>query len=220
MSEALEKILSGGIVSICRKVYGNDLALLSDALSAGGVMLMEVTFDQADPDCLKKTGDAISMLRERHPEMCIGAGTVVTPVQVDTVNSVGGEFVISPNVDLGVISRTKELGLVSIPGAMTPSEILTAHNAGADVVKLFPAGWLGLKYIKDITAPISHVRLMATGGVTEDNLADFLAVGCMGAGIGSFLSDKKLIAAGDWAEFTRRASVLSGIFNDYMEGKK
>lgn len=152
------------------------------------------------------------MLRAAHGEnMHFGAGTVLSAEQVDAAARAGAEFMISPNTDPAVICRTKELGLISIPGAMTPTEILAAHNYGADLVKLFPAATLGLTYAKDILAPISHVKMIATAGITEENFAQFLKLGLAGAGISGRLTDKKLIADGDWAEFTRRAEAFRRI---------
>ncbi|WP_418482257.1 bifunctional 4-hydroxy-2-oxoglutarate aldolase/2-dehydro-3-deoxy-phosphogluconate aldolase [Dysosmobacter sp.] len=210
--DTLELINKSKVIAIVRKVYGSDLDKLSKALCDGGVKLIECTFDQIDPDCSKKTAQAISMLcHERGNDMRIGAGTVLSPEQVDVAYNAGAKFIISPNVNPAVIKRTKELGMISIPGAMTPSEILTAHDLGADLVKLFPAGTLGMKYIKDILAPITHVKLVATGGVTEDNFADFLALGMTGAGVSGRLTDKKLISEGNWAELSRRAAAFAEI---------
>ena len=140
-----------------------------------------------------------------------GAGTVLTKEQVKAAFDAGASYIISPNTNPEVIRYTKELGLVSIPGAMTPTEILLAHDCGADIVKLFPAATLGLRYVKDILAPISHVAIIATAGITEDNFAEFLKLGLKGAGISGRLTDKKLIAAGDWEEFTRRARAFVDI---------
>lgn len=203
------------IITICRKVYGQDLLNLATALCDGGVKLIEVTFDQADTDCIAKTSDAIRFLCEHFGDrMMFGAGTVLSREQVKAAADAGAKYIISPNTDPDVIRYTKELGLVSIPGAMTPSEIMTAHNLGADIVKLFPAGSLGLRYIKDILAPINHVKLCATGGVTEDNWGDYLALGFTSAGISSRLCDKKCIAEGNFAEITRRARAFSEVANN------
>lgn len=208
----LDFMLQHKVISIVRKVYGDDLLNLSDALCEGGVRLMECTFDQKDPDHLRKTQAAICSLRERHgDEMLIGAGTVVTPEQVVAAYEAGASYIISPNVCEAVIAKTKELGLISMPGALTPSEIMNAHYAGADLVKLFPANAFGMKYIKDIMAPISHVKLVATGGVTPENFQEYLALGMAGAGVGGYLSDKALIAAGNWEELTRRAKTFAAI---------
>lgn len=200
------------VIAICRKVYGQNLLDLAAALSAGGVKLMEVTFDQADPDCVEKTAQNIRALCGRFgSEMMFGAGTVLTREQVKAAADAGARYMISPNTDPEIITYTKELGLVSIPGAMTPSEIMTAHNLGADIVKLFPAGALGFRYIKDILAPISHVKLCATGGVTEENWGEYLDLGFAGAGISGRLCDKKCIASGNFAEITRRAQTFMAV---------
>ncbi|MEA4969664.1 MAG: bifunctional 4-hydroxy-2-oxoglutarate aldolase/2-dehydro-3-deoxy-phosphogluconate aldolase [Candidatus Pelethousia sp.] len=205
-------ILRNKVITICRKVYGVDLLHLAGALLAGGVKLIEVTFDQADPDCIPKTVQAIRSLNETYAgQMLFGAGTVLTGEQVEAAKEAGARYIISPNVDPAVIRRTKELGLVSIPGAMTPSEIITAHNQGADIVKLFPAGYLGFGYIKDILGPISHVKLCATGGVTEENLAQYLDLGFAGAGISGRLCDKGCIAAGDFEQIAARAQAFTNI---------
>lgn len=176
---------------------------------------MEVTFDQSDSDCIKKTTEAIqSLIKQFGMSMEIGAGTVLTKEQVKAAKDAGARYIISPNVDVEIIKYTKELGLISIPGAMTPSEILTAHNAGADFVKLFPSGTLGFNYIKDILAPINHVKLIATGGVNEETLPEYLKLGFAGAGVSGRLSDKKLISEGNFAEFTRRAQAFSKVISE------
>lgn len=212
-SRVLDLILEKKIITIVRGTYGDDLRKLAHALYDGGIRFMEVTFDQKDPDCIAKTAGAISMLNAEFAgcDFYAGAGTVLTKEQVKAASDAGASYIISPNTNPEVIRYTKELGLVSIPGAMTPTEILLAHDCGADIVKLFPAATLGLKYVKDILAPISHVAIIATAGITEENFAEFLKLGLKGAGISGRLTDKKLIAAGDWEEFTRRAKAFVDI---------
>lgn len=206
----VDLILEKKIITIVRGTYGEDLRRLAHALYDGGIRFMEVTFDQKDPDCIARTSDAISMLNKEFSGcgFYAGAGTVLSKEQVKAAYDAGASYIISPNTNPTVIRYTKELGMVSIPGAMTPTEILYAHDCGADIVKLFPAATLGLKYVKDILAPISHVAMIATAGITEENFAQFLNLGLKGAGISGRLTDKKLIAAGDWAEFTQRAKAF------------
>lgn len=202
-------ILENKIIAIVRRIYGDDLLKLAHALFDGGVKMIECTFDQQDPLCEEKTVNAISMLHaEFDDKMSFGAGTVLTSKQVDVAANAGAKYIISPSVKPAVINRTKELGLVSIPGAMTPTEILNAHDLGADIVKLFPATTLGFKYIKDILAPITHVKLIATGGVTEENFAEYLSLGFAGAGVSGRLADKKIIAAGDFDTIRHRATTF------------
>jgi 2-dehydro-3-deoxyphosphogluconate aldolase / (4S)-4-hydroxy-2-oxoglutarate aldolase len=205
-------IAANKVVVIVRKMYGEDLLNLSRALFAGGVRLMEVTFDQQDPLCAEKTAEAIKMLIAHHDDkMMFGAGTVLSVKQVDAACAAGARYIISPNFKAAVVEHTKKRGLVSIPGCMTPTEIIDAHDCGADFIKLFPATTLGFKYIKDILAPISHVKLVATGGVNEENFGEYLALGFAGAGISGRLTDRKLIAEGNWDELTSRAQVFSDI---------
>ena len=202
------------IICICRKIYGEDLLRLVGAVCAGGVRMVEVTFDQNDPDCLTRTGEAIMSLRREFADAGrFGAGTVLTVEQVHAAKEAGAEYIISPNTDIKVIRATKELGMVSIPGAMTPSEILAAHEAGADFVKLFPTVRLGLKYLRDIRGPINHVKLIGTGGLNEENLKDYLDAGMIGAGISGRLVDKELRSRGDYAQITARAAAFMEIAN-------
>lgn len=212
MSNIVDLILDKKIITIVRGTYGEDLKNLAKALYDGGIRFLEVTFDQKDPEGLKKTSDAIKMLNTLFEgELYAGAGTVLTEEQVHVAHDAGAKYIISPNTNAKVIATTKKLGMLSIPGAMTPTEILQAHDLGADLVKLFPAASLGLNYIKDLLAPISHVNLIATAGITEENFAQFLALGIKGAGISGRLTDKKLIAAKNWSEFTRRAQTFVSI---------
>lgn len=214
--DTLTFIEENKVIAICRRVYGDDLLRLSDALKAGGVKMIEVTFDQAAPDCINQTTDNIRKLCEKHgDEMMFGAGTVLSVEQVDAAKDAGARYIISPNVNEQIIRRTKELGLVSIPGAMTPSEIISAHELGADIVKLFPSGYLGFRYIKDILGPISHVKLCATGGVTEENWGEYLDHGFAGAGISGRLCDKKCIQEGNFEEITKRAKVFMDIVESH-----
>lgn len=200
------------IICICRRIYGEELRKLAQAMYDGGIRLMEVTFDQADPDCCQKTGQAIRMVDEEFGgRMQFGAGTVLTREQVDAARDAGAKYIISPNTDEEIIRYTKQLGLVSIPGAMTPSEILAAHDAGADFVKLFPTVYLGLPYLKDIKGPINHVKLLGTGGLTEENLKDYLDMGMAGAGISGRLVDPELRKKNDYAALSRRAAAFMAI---------
>ena len=182
---------------------------VADALYAGGIRLMEVTFDQKNPASFQATADAIEAIGKAYEgRMLVGAGTVTTTELVELTAKAGGKYVISPDVNVDVIRRTRELGMVSLPGAMTPTEVMTAHRAGADFVKLFPASNLGTAYVKAVRAPISHVKLLAVGGINEDNVADFLHAGMVGAGVGGNLANKKWIEAGEFEKITETARKL------------
>ncbi len=212
MHYLVDMILEKKIITIVRGTYGDDLENLAKALYKGGIRFIEVTFDQTDPFCLKKTAQAIRLLNSLFVgEFYAGAGTVLTEEQVQVACEAGAKYIVSPNTNAKVITLTKKLGMISIPGAMTPTEILQAHELGADLVKLFPTATLGLNYVKDILTPISHVNIIATAGITEENFAEFLKLGIKGAGISGRLTDKKLIATGDWEEITRRAHAFVSI---------
>ncbi len=182
-----------GVVAICRKIYGEDLLFLAQALYQGGIRHIEVTFDQQEFDPEGLTSEAIMALRKAFPEMHIGAGTVINEKQLLAAHEAGAEFIISPNVEPSLIRKTRALGMLSMPGAMTPSEIITAWDAGANYVKIFPAANLGPGYIKAVRSPINHIPMMAVGGISTDNFAEFLRAGCCGAGIGGSLCSRKLI---------------------------
>lgn len=117
----------------------------------------------------------------------------MTSENVKQAAGAGAEYIISPNINESVIKKTKQLGLISIPGALTPSEIINAHQMGADIVKLFPAATLGLEYIKAILSPINHIPITAVGGITSENARSFIDIGCLGVGVGGNLVNKKLV---------------------------
>ena len=186
------------IVAIVRGVSADRIVPAVKALYDGGIRLVEVTFNQKSPTCIEDTAAAISAISKEFTDLYAGAGTVMTVEQVEAAYNAGAKYIISPDVNADVIKRTKELGMLSMPGALTPTEIATAHRLGADFVKLFPSGNFGIAYIKAIRAPLSHVPLLAVGGVDENNMADFYKAGICGFGIGSNLVNNKLIEAGDY----------------------
>ena len=197
------------IIAIVRGIEADKCMKVADALYEGGIRLMEVTFNAKDPSSFGVTTGCIQAISEKYEgRMLVGAGTVLTTEQVEMTAKAGGRYIISPNVDVDVIRRTVELGMVSIPGAMTPTEVIVAHNAGAGFVKVFPAGNLGTGYIKAIKAPISHVKLMAVGGINAENFGDFLKAGTVGAGIGGNLANKQWIDAGEFNKITETAREL------------
>ena len=205
----VEMVSKEKVISILRNVDGQRLPAVAEALYAGGIRLLEVTFQQNRPEQEEETERAVRELCRRFDgRMLIGAGTVLTEQQVVRAKEAGARFIVSPNMDPAVIRRTVELDMVSIPGAMTSTEILDACRAGADFVKVFPASVLGVSYIKAIRAPLSHVRLMAVGGIDSKNAAEFLAAGVCGVGVGGKLADAGAIAAGEYEKLTAEARAL------------
>jgi 2-dehydro-3-deoxyphosphogluconate aldolase/(4S)-4-hydroxy-2-oxoglutarate aldolase len=206
--QVIQSISAHKIIAIARNVPAGAIVKAAAALYEGGIRLIEVTFNQQAVPA--DTARAIKTLSDAFDgSMLIGAGTVLSVEQVELAASAGGQYIISPNVDPDVIRRTNELGLVSIPGALTPSEVMTAWNSGADFVKLFPAGELGIGYIKALRAPINHIPMLAVGGVDQHNLKDFLAAGIQGVGIGSNIVSTKLIEAGNFAGLTDLAKAYT-----------
>ena len=164
---------------------------------------MEITYTADKEERDEITAENIRALTERMAgKMYIGAGTVTRKRQIDLTKAAGGKFIISPDTDPEIISYTKEMGLISIPGALTPSEITAAHRYGADFVKLFPANLHGPSYVKTITAPISHVKLLAVGGVDETTMESYAKAGISGFGIGTKFGDPELLKNGEFDKIT------------------
>ena len=168
--------------------------------------MLEVTFDQRNLELQEKTVETIKMLCEQMgDQMCLGAGTVTSVKMVQMAKEAGAQFIVSPNMKKEVIEETVALGMVSMPGAMTPTEIMDAYEYGADFVKVFPVNYMGCKYIKDLKAPLSHIKLLAVGGVTAENMGEYFAAGASGIGIGSGVVNKQLISEGNFEEITNLA---------------
>ena len=196
---AFERIVETKLIAIFRRVPQDKLVQTAEALQRGGVRVMEITFDHSREDCFGTLVESIQQLRRALGDsVSIGAGTVLTPEEVQIAANAGAELIVSPNADASVIRCTKELGMVSCPGAMTPSEIVSAHQAGADFVKLFPAEQLGVPFIKAVRGPLGHIPLLAVGGADEKNAGEFIRAGACGIGVGGKLVKQSLIECSDW----------------------
>ncbi len=199
----IQKILDKKAIAIVRGVYDEDCVKLAAALADGGIELLEATFDQRSAEERQRTCDTIRALNaELGDRMAFGAGTVTTVEMVEMAKEAGAQFIISPDTNEAVIKATVAAGMVSVPGALTPTEIAYAHSCSADFVKLFPANAMGPAYLKAICAPLSHVRILAVGGVDERTVNDYLAAGAVGAGVASCLFRKEWIQAGEWDRIT------------------
>lgn len=204
--QVIAKVLEHKIIAIVRGVDPDSMIKIADALYQGGVRLVEVTFNQKDPSSWCKTAEAIRTIREEMGDkMLVGAGTVTSPELVQMAADAGAMYIISPDTDIDVIKKTRELGLVSMPGAYTATEAKQAHNAGADFVKLFPCIEGAPAYLKAICAPFNHIKFLAVGGVNADNAATFLQHGAVGVGVGSCLVNKKWVDAGQFELITAEA---------------
>ena len=200
MTSGIESIVRDRkIIAIIRGFAPDTCLRLAEAYAAGGIALVEVTFNQREPESWKDTAAAIRAIRERFmPSVRVGAGTVLTEDQLSMCEDAGGEYMITPNVNAVLIRDCVRRGLVAMPGALTPTDAVAAHEAGAKFVKIFPAGTFGAGYVKALVAPLSHIPFLAVGGIGADNIADFMRAGCIGAGVGGNLTNREWIAAGEW----------------------
>lgn len=210
MNTAREEIIHAverlKIIVIIRGITGETLLRTVDAIARGGIGLAEITFDQSGKTDDRQIASDIRMLRNAFDsKVHIGAGTVMTVEQVRLAKDAGAEFIISPDCYEDVIRETVRLGMVSIPGAFTPTEAANAHRFGADFVKLFPNSEVKISYLKALATPLSHIRFLAVGGVNADNLTEYLAAGAKGVGVATGIVNKERIAAGDFEAVTRLA---------------
>lgn len=202
----IETVLGTKIVVIVRGIPSKDMLPLARALSDGGIRLLEMTFNQADAQVRTETARCITRLREALGDrMYFGAGTVMNVEQMKLAQSAGAQFLISPHTNTDVISQTVANGMVSIPGAFTPTEIQTAHEAGADFVKVFPVDAVGPGYVKAVRAPLNNIPLIAVGGIDITTMKPYWDAGCVGFGMGGKILDRDAIAAGDFEAVTATA---------------
>lgn len=207
--QIIESVRRKKIVAIVRGLRSESIVGLARALYEGGIENIEVTFNLRQPDSFHVTTEGISsIISAMGDRMHVGAGTVVSTELVQMARDAGASFIVSPNTDVRVIEETRRLDMVSMPGAQTPTEAMLAHEAGADFVKLFPAGSLGPGYVKAVRAPLSHIDFLAVGGVNENNIRSFLDAGCVGAGVGGNLVNKAWIEAGEFDRITALARMF------------
>ena len=194
------------VIAILRNIPSDKLTKTLDALYAGGIRLAEITYDRTGATSDSETAKNIARaVKYTEGKMLIGAGTVLTCEQVELTKKAGGKFIISPDTCPEVIKATKENGLLSLPGAMTMSEVCTALRAGADFVKLFPCDVLGIGFIKALLAPLRGTKLIAVSGISPENAGEYIAAGCVGIGVGSGIANAKLCNEGKYDVITERA---------------
>jgi 2-dehydro-3-deoxyphosphogluconate aldolase/(4S)-4-hydroxy-2-oxoglutarate aldolase len=188
--KTLERV---GLIPVLRGKSKQTAHALVDAMMAGGATVIEVTMTV--PDALSILRD----LKQRYGDsILLGSGTVTTAAEAAATIEAGAEFVVSPSLHPDVIAKTKELGKISIPGALTPTEVITAWRAGADYVKVFPCSAMGgASYLKSLLAPFPELQLIPTGGVTLQSAADFLRAGARALGVGADLVNAAAIAEGN-----------------------
>ncbi|MFE4240069.1 bifunctional 4-hydroxy-2-oxoglutarate aldolase/2-dehydro-3-deoxy-phosphogluconate aldolase [Peribacillus butanolivorans] len=203
----LVELKQGKLVAVIRGARPDQIVPIARALNEGGIRTLEITVETP------KVCELIDKVKEEFgDDIIVGAGTVLDPETARSVIMAGAEFIFSPTVNIETIKMAKRYGIISIPGALTPTEILTAYEHGADVIKVFPADALGVGYFKNLKGPMPHIPLMPTGGVNLDNLASFLKAGAVAAGIGgSLINPKKLLSEEDYTELEETAKKFSAI---------
>jgi 2-dehydro-3-deoxyphosphogluconate aldolase/(4S)-4-hydroxy-2-oxoglutarate aldolase len=199
----VDAIERAGVVAIIRLHDATRIEGVVSALVAGGVRALEITMT---------VPGAVDLIRTLAPRLpvgfLLGAGTVVDPETTSAVITAGAQFVVSPVLRGEVIAAAHDRDVVVVPGCFSPTEIFTAWEAGADIVKVFPATALGPAFFKDVRGPLPQVRLMPTGGVTIENAGDWIRAGAVAVGVGGALLDAAAIAAGDFALVTANARRL------------
>lgn len=203
--DQLNAIVDAGVVAVIRTDTAEELVSICQAMADGGIRGVEITM--TSPGAIEAIHDASKVLKDR---AIIGAGSVLDPETARAAMLAGADFIVGPVVNLDVIRMCKRYGRIVVPGAFTPTEILRAWEAGADVIKVFPATRLGPSFIKDVLGPLPQVKLTPTGGVTLDNLGEFLKAGAAFVGVGTALVNKRLVTEGNWAELTRMAEQYVG----------
>ncbi|WLD94117.1 bifunctional 4-hydroxy-2-oxoglutarate aldolase/2-dehydro-3-deoxy-phosphogluconate aldolase [Alkalihalobacillus sp. AL-G] len=200
--ELLQKIEDGGIIAVVRRVPENVVQQVAESLIEGGVTALEVTVDS--PNVYRSIEKLANRLGDR---ALVGAGTVLDSESAWQAISAGAEFVFSPSLSEDIIRTALRYGKIAIPGVMTPTEMIRAMEWGADMVKLFPAGTLGPKYLKDVKGPFPHIPVIPTGGVNLDNIDSFIEAGAVAVGIGVSLVDTKDIESGNFNKIRTNASL-------------
>jgi len=201
--KARDAILESKIIAVIRMADAGRVFEVAEALRKGGVNILEITMTV--PGAL----DIIRTMAEKKPEgVLVGAGTVLDGETAAAAIWSGADFIVSPIAEPGMIAACRAHDAFVAPGAFTPTEIVSAWDKGADIVKVFPATSVGPQYFRDLKGPFPQIRLMPTGGVTVENARDFIKAGASAVGIGTALLDKKAIEAGDWGVLTERARQL------------
>lgn len=203
MSKVIGQLRDPGVVAIVRLDDYRAAVEMVRALWEGGIRAVEFTYTNP------KAGEAIAAVADAcGDEIAVGAGTVLDPETARAAMLQGASFVVTPTLNVETIRVCRRYDVPTVIGAYTPTEMLTAWEAGATMVKLFPARSVGPAYIKDVHGPLPQIPIIPTGGVSLENCADFISAGAAGIAVGSNLVDTKTVAEGDWSELTRRATAF------------
>lgn len=203
---SMEKLKKHRFVGILRHIAPEYAAQAAQAMYDGGIRIFEVTFDPSKETTIADTKKTISTIKARFgQEVSVGAGTVLSVDFAQAAYEAGAEFIVAPCTDPAVMAYTKKMGMLSVPGAFTPTEIMEAYKMGADVVKIFPIGPNDEAYLKNVISPLSHIPFMITGGINPDTIEKFLATGPVAVAAGATIVTKDLVEAGKWDVITENA---------------
>ncbi|WP_282174014.1 bifunctional 4-hydroxy-2-oxoglutarate aldolase/2-dehydro-3-deoxy-phosphogluconate aldolase [Cytobacillus firmus] len=207
--QAVDFIKAQVIVAVIREATAENIVPIASALYDGGVKVLEVTAE---------TPGVMAMIEKVRVELgdkvLVGAGTVLDPETARSAIMAGSQFIVSPSLNTETIKMTKRYGIASIPGALTPTEILTAYENGADMIKVFPANAFGPGYIKNIHGPFPHIPLMVTGGINESNMQEYIGGGALAIGVGgNLVNPKNLNSDEDYLTLTKKALEYTALLN-------
>lgn len=203
MSRVEEQLKDPGVVAIVRLDDYSRAVEMVKAVHAGGIRAVEFTY--TNPRAGEAIADVVGAMGD---EIAVGAGTVLDAETARAAILQGASFIVTPVVSTDVITMSRRYAVPTVIGAFTPTEILTAWEAGATYVKLFPASVGGAKYLKDVRGPLPQVPIIPTGGVSAENCAEFINAGAAGIAVGSNLVDAKTVSNGEWSVLTSRAEAL------------
>ncbi len=201
--DVLEHLREARVVAVVRADDGHEAVAIAEALAAGGLEAIELTFttpgvDTAMSEVRRSLGD----------KLLLGAGTITTPEQAHMAAAAGADFLVCPHLDVALLENMLTTGLLTVPGVMTPSEVATALRAGAEVVKLFPASTVGVGHLKALFGPFPGLQVIPTGGVSPTTANEWLSAGALAVGLGGELLPKALRQAHDWERMSTNASQL------------
>ena len=196
---SMELLKKHRFVGIFRHIRPEYALRAAQAMYEGGIRIFEITFDPSRDTTTEETGSIIRQLRGHFgADVSVGAGTVLSVDFAKAAWEAGAEFIVAPNTDADVIAFTKAKGMLSIPGAYTPTEIMQAYKLGADVVKIFPILPDGEAYLKNVISPLSHIPFMVTGGINPDTVEKFLSTGATALAAGATIVTRELVEKGDF----------------------
>jgi len=206
----LERLVDSGVVAVMRGADPDTVVEVASALADGGVTAFEITAD--NPDAMELIDEVSASFAES--AAIVGAGTVLDSETAHAAIRSGAEFVVGPTFDPGVVETCNRYGVPVAPGVLTPTEAVTAFEAGADVAKVFPASSVGPGHLSSIAGPLPQIPLMPTGGIDVDNVADYIAAGAAVVGAGSAIMDEAAIDAGDFGSITETAREFTREIDD------